>query len=163
MSVQRLSARARLDDSPEALAHARAEAAAGDESWEQWVAEYERGEALIIQLELTISYTAGEAQELGTCSRGLFVESDGHPAKVEQQIAELASGDFVELAKQLVARGHQIDVYDLGEMYVHVELDGDLRRCLETRRTQRRSSADYSPSGKWSARSRLSPPFRGPP
>ncbi len=147
-SVQRLSARARLDDTPEALAHARAEAAAGDESWEQWVAEYERGEALILQLELTISFTAGDADELRTCSRGLFVESDGHPAKVEQQIAELASGDFVELAKQLVARGHQIDVYDFGEMYVHVELDDDVRRCLGTARQQRRSSGDYSPPGE---------------
>lgn len=146
--IQRLSARAQLDDSPEALAHARAEAAAGDESWEQWVAEYQRGEALIIRLELTISYTDGEPGELSSCSPGLFVENDGHLAKVEQQVAELASGDFVELAKQLVAPRHEIDAYDFGEMYVHVELDDDVRRCLETSRGQRRTSPDYSPAGE---------------
>ena len=103
---------------------------------------------MIIELELTISYTAGGPDELTTRSRGLFVESDGHPAKVERQVAELASGDFVELAKQLVARGHQIDVYDIGEMYVHVELDEDVRRRLATSREPRHGSADYSPAGE---------------
>jgi hypothetical protein len=50
--VQRLSARAVLDDSPAALTHAKALADAGDESWEEWVAEYHRGDALIVRLEL---------------------------------------------------------------------------------------------------------------
>jgi hypothetical protein len=132
LSVQRLSARALLDDSPEALAHARAQAAAGDESWQQWVGEYQRGEALILRLELTLSYSDGEARELRSSSGGLFVETAVHPAKLEQQIAELASGDFVELAEQLVALGHQIDAYELGNMYVRVELDEDLLRSLQT-------------------------------
>jgi hypothetical protein len=131
LSVRRLSAHAQLDDSTQALAHARAEAAAGDESWEQWVEEHRRGEALIVRLELTISYVDGLAGELRSSSGGLFVERGGHQAMVEQQIAELASGDFVELAEQLVAGGHEFDAYELGQMYVHVEMDGDVCQQLE--------------------------------
>jgi hypothetical protein len=129
VSVQRLSARARLDDSPESLAHARAQAAAGDESWEQWVTEYERGDALIVTLELTAEL-AGGGGDVSKTIDGLFVERDLHAPKVEQQVAELASDDFVAIADELIARGHDVDRYELGEMYVHVELDHEVRRRL---------------------------------
>ncbi len=129
-SVQRLSARARLDDSPTALARARAEAAAGDESWERWVREYERGQALTIQLELTIEFAGNHRPPFTTSVGGFFVESDANPPKVEQQIAELASGELVALAEGLGA-DTQLDVEELGLMYVHVELDEDLGRQLE--------------------------------
>jgi hypothetical protein len=129
LSVQRLSARARLDDSPESLARARAQAAAGDESWEQWVTEYERGDALILSLELIAELAGGEDDVITTID-GLFVERDPHTPKVERQVAELASGDFVTIADELIARGHDVDRYELGEMYVHVELDHEIRRRL---------------------------------
>ena len=129
VSIQRLAARACLDDHPESLARARAQAAAGDESWEQWVTEYERGDALILRLELTAEF-AGGADDVNTAIYGLFVERDLHTPKVEQQIAELASGDFVAIADELIARGHDVDRYELGEMYVHVELDQEVRRRL---------------------------------
>jgi hypothetical protein len=88
--VQRLSARAVLDDSPAALAHAR---------------------------------------ELITAStHGFFVENHVHTPKVEHQIAELASGDLTALAAELVRRGHDLNLQELGAMYVHVELDPDVSR-----------------------------------
>jgi hypothetical protein len=123
--VQRLLAQARLEDSPKVLAHARAEAAAGDESWEEWLAEYERGDALMLRLELAIDLDDGA--RLSGSSSGLFVERHAHVPKVEQQVAEQASGDFTTLAEQLCSHGFQLDAYELGDMYIHVELDDEVR------------------------------------
>jgi hypothetical protein len=126
--VQRLSARARLDDSPAALARAKAQAEAGDESWQQWVAEYERGEALILRLELTLLLGGGAGELITASTHGFFVENHVHTPKVEHQIAELASGEETALAAELVRRGHDLNLRELGAMYVHVELDPDVRR-----------------------------------
>jgi hypothetical protein len=128
--VQRLLARARLDESATVLAQAQAEAAEGDESWEQWVAEYQRGEALILRLELTMEIDDDVDDVITTSKDGFFVENHVHAPRVERQIAELASGDFAALASELVRRGHEVDPYELGELYVHVELDEDVRRRL---------------------------------
>jgi hypothetical protein len=141
LSVQRLSASARLDESAPALAQARAEAAAGDESWAQSVAEYQRRAALILRLGLAIAYMDGEPGEIRSSIGGLFVECDVHPPKVEQQIAELVSGVLMELAGALAERGRQIDAYELGEMYVHVELEQDVRRKLDAMCRRGRATA----------------------
>jgi len=124
-TVQRLWARACLDDGHAALAHAEAEAATGDESWQQWVAEHRRGEALILNLELRVELTGGETVEESI--GGVFVENHADAPRVERQIAELASDMFAALGKQLAERGHDVDAHELGEMYVHVELDADVR------------------------------------
>ena len=128
--VQRLSARAALDDTAGTLEHARALADAGDESWEQWVAEYQRGDALIVRLELRLEFADATEDVLTTAKDGFFVENHNHVPKLEQQIAELASGDLATLAEELAQQGHDIDVHELGTMYVHVELDSELRRRL---------------------------------
>jgi hypothetical protein len=130
VSVDRLLARARLDDSPAALARAKAQAAEGDESWEQWVAEYQRGEALIVRLELMMEISDGASHVINATKEGLFIENHVHAPRVEKQIAELASGDFAALGAELVSRGHEVDQYELGELYVHVELDKELRLRL---------------------------------
>jgi hypothetical protein len=130
VSVQRLSVRALLDDSPAALDHAEALAAAGDESWEQWVDEYRRGDALIVRLELCVE-VAEETGEVITATRdGFFVENHVHAPKLEQQIAELASGDLGAFAAELATRGYDLDIHELGSMYVHVELAPEVRRRL---------------------------------
>jgi hypothetical protein len=130
IAVQRLSARARLDESPVALWHAEARAESGDESWEQWLAEYRRGDALILCLELTLEL-AGDGEEVVQILRdGFFVENHVHAPQVEQQIAELASGDFAAVAGQLAQSGRDLDVNGVGAMYVHVELDPDVHRRL---------------------------------
>jgi hypothetical protein len=133
VSVQRLSVRALLDDSPAALAHAEDQAAAGDESWEQWVAEYQRGDALIVRLELTLEISDGTGEVLTASRDGFFVENHAHAPKLEQQIAELASDDLAALAAEFARRGHDLDLRDLGMMYVHVELAPELRRRVQDR------------------------------
>ena len=130
VSVQRLSARARLNESPAALAQAEAHAAAGDESWEQWLAEYHRGDALIVRLDLTLAVNDGTDHLVSVTTEGFFVENHVHAPRVEQQVAELASGDFAALAAELARRGHEVHPHELGELYVHVELDEDVRRRL---------------------------------
>ena len=135
-ALQRLSARARLDESPAALSYARARAASGDESWEQWLAEYRRGEALILRLELTLEFVGDENEVLRTSRNGFFVENHVHAPKVEQQIAELASGDFAAMAGQLAQGGRDLDVHGIGAMYVHVELDPDVQGRLKGRRSR---------------------------
>ena len=129
-TVHRLVAHARLDDAQTALGRARAEAAEGDESWEQWVAEYERGDAVVISLELTLEVGNGAEDVIRGRSEGLFVELDADIPQVERQIAELASGDVTALADELAARGQHVDADELGEMYVHVEIDPELRAAL---------------------------------
>ena len=130
LSVDRLLARARLDDSPAALARAKAQADGGDESWEQWVADYQRGEALIVRLELMMEISDGAPHVISATKEGFFIENHVHAPRVEKQIAELASDDFAALGAELTRRGHEVDQYELGELYVHVELDKDLRLRL---------------------------------
>jgi hypothetical protein len=134
--VQRLSALAVLDDSAAALAHAKELADAGDESWEQWVAEYQRGDALIVRLELKLEFADSTHDVLTTAKNGFFVENHVHVPKLEQQIAELASDDIAVLAEELAQRGDAFDVQELGRMYVHVELDPELRERLRDRSIQ---------------------------
>lgn len=125
--MQRLWARASPNDGRAALANAEAKGAAGDESWQQWVAEYQKGEALILNLDLRVELTGGETVEESIS--GLFVENHPDAPRVERQIAELASDAFAALGERLIERGHDVDAHELGEMYVHVELDADIRRA----------------------------------
>lgn len=131
VSVQRLSARARLDSSPGALAHARAQADAGDESWGQWLAEYQRGDALIVCLELSLELGDDSGEVITLSQDGFFVETHVHAPRVEQQIAELVSGDLAALADAAVQRGHTLERHELAGMYVHVELDPNVRRRVQ--------------------------------
>ncbi len=96
------------------------------------MAEYQRGEALIIRLELCLEVD-GTGEVLTASKAGFFVENHAHAPKVEQQIAELASGDLDVLAAQLAERGHKLDLRELGTMYVHVELDPEVRRRVADR------------------------------
>jgi hypothetical protein len=133
VSVQRLSVRALLDESLASLSQAEALAAAGDESWEQWVVEYRRGDALIVRMELTLEISDGDGEVLTASQDGFFVENHVHAPKVEQQIAELASGDLAALAAEFAERGHDLDLHELATMYVHVELAPELRRRVQDR------------------------------
>ncbi len=97
------------------------------------MAEYQRGDALIVRLELTLEVSDDTGEVLTASRDGFFVENHVHAPKLEQQIAELASGDLTELAAEFAERGHDIDLRELGTMYVHVELAPELRRRVEER------------------------------
>lgn len=126
----RLDARVTLDDPGPTLTRAQEAANDGDESWERWVAEYRAGEALILRLDLSLEFSADSPDTLRIANSGVFVERHPDPPKVEQQIAEVASKDFSYLARELIARGHDIGERELSDIYVHVELGEDVRRAL---------------------------------
>jgi hypothetical protein len=132
LRVERVAARVTLDDPAPALARAEKEAAAGDESWQQWVEEYRNGEALIVRLETTLEASDGDGRPLviEVANLGVFLEKDAQPPRVEQQIGELATKDFSVFARELAGRGLRVDLNFLGQMYVHVELEDDVRAAL---------------------------------
>lgn len=131
MRVERITACARLSDPAELLSYAREAADAGDESWQQWVEEFERGDALVVALELSVELANGETEELHASTRAFFVDSAVAPPHVERQVAEVAYEELVVLVRdQLSARGHPSDLLDCAPMYVHVELDAEVRRSL---------------------------------
>ncbi len=122
---------ASLDHPAPTLERARREAAAGDSSWGRWVSEYERGEAVIVRLDVRLLVgDDGQAEVIEVSNRGVFLEKAVHLPTLEQQVAEMTNKDSAELAAKLRERGHAIDTFDLASMYVHVELDPDLRRTV---------------------------------
>jgi hypothetical protein len=50
--------------------------------------------------------------------------------RLESQVAELAVDDFGKLAHELIERGHHVDPSELDALYVHVQLDDEVRRAL---------------------------------
>jgi hypothetical protein len=84
-------------------------------------------------MELTLEVSDGTGEVLTASRDGFFVENHVHAPKVEQQIAELASDDLTALAAEFAERGHELDLRELGAMYVHVELAAELRRRVEAR------------------------------
>jgi hypothetical protein len=141
--IERLEVRASLDDPRPALDHARAKAAAGDGSWAQWVAEHTHGEALSVRLDVKIVAMGHAREVIETSTRGVFVETDVHPPRLEQQIAELAREDVPAITARLAERGHDVD---LAQMYLHVELDPQLRSAVSSDGAVRRShgAADHT-------------------
>lgn len=99
------------------------------------MAEYRRGDALVVRLELTVEVSGGPGETLTASRDGFFVENHAHAPKLEQQIAELASDDLAALAVGLSQSGHDLDPHEIGAMYVHVDLDPQLRRRVQERAT----------------------------
>lgn len=129
-TIQRLHARVSLDDPAPALARAEAEAERGDDDWREWLEDYGRGDALVVRLELWAEFETDRPHRLRVEDRGIWVETQSDPPKLEAQIAELVASDFDLVCSQLRAHGFHCAPTDLAGMYVHVELLADLRRTL---------------------------------
>jgi hypothetical protein len=130
LRLLRLHARAMLDDPEPSLALAEEAAAEGDESWEQWLDEFERGEALIVRLEVSLEYLTTKRHTLTVANSGVWIEKHPDPPNVEQQIAEVASKDFPFFVSRLNASGHPIDAARIDDVYIHVELSEDVQHAL---------------------------------
>lgn len=144
MRVERITACARLSDPAELLSYAREAADAGDESWQQWVQEFERGDALVVALELSVELANGATDELHASTRAFFIDCAVPTPHVERQIAEVAYEELVVLVRdQLSERGHPSDLLDCAPMYVHVELDREVHRSLSE--TAQRASSPPPP------------------
>lgn len=106
--------------------------AINDESWQQWVEEYDAGEALILRLDVTARIDDGD-ESVRVSNRGVWVEKDVHPPAVAGQVQQAVTKDFNTLAEKLRAdAGVAVTADDLADMYVDVELADDLLRALAT-------------------------------
>jgi hypothetical protein len=136
-SIRSITCRAELDEVGPELEAARERAASGDPSWEQWVREYDAGQALILRLHVTISFDAGgKIGEVGTVNYGIWVEQSPHPPAVAGQLQAVASKDFNHLSGELHERGIEVTANDLAEMQAQVELSDDVMRLLDSRPQQ---------------------------
>jgi hypothetical protein len=135
--VERLVCRAELDREPRELARARAEAAAGDESWAEWVQEYDSGEAMLLRLDV-FAHIEG-ADSVHVANTGVWIEADVHPPLVAGQVQQAVSKDYNRLAEELRARGvDDLTAHDLADMYVEVQLGDDLLAALAAREVRPR-------------------------
>lgn len=135
LRIERLAVTASLDHPAPALNRAQTEADAGDPSWQEWLADYDHGQAIVVSLDVTLQVNDGRSRTIEISNDGVFVEAHPHPPIVERQIAEIVSKDFSLLAGQLSEMGHRLEPLDLAELYVHVEIDEDIRRALRTAET----------------------------
>jgi hypothetical protein len=131
-SIRAITCRADLDDSAAEIDQAREQAAAGDPSWQQWIDEYDHGRALVVRLEVTISFDEGDKiDEIAVVNRGVWIEASRHPPAVAGQLEEVVSKDFNNLSARLRQQGLQVTASDLSEMYTRVELSADMLRALD--------------------------------
>jgi hypothetical protein len=154
LTIERLLVTVALDDPAEALRRAREAADAGDESWAQWINDYDRGEALVVRLDVTVEADDGQRRTIEVANRGVFIEADAHAPKVERQVSDIVSKDFEVLTRELSKLDRRFDEWDLDEMYFHVELGRDVVATLRRSGSRARGSEDPAPE----ADARLSRP-----
>lgn len=146
-TIRQIEALARLDDEAEReLEAVRVRARDGDESWQQWLEEYERGEAMLLKLRVSVVVSVDDREERFTeQNHGVWVEDHAHPPKVEQQVAELAHKDFAALARKLREVGAAVRQEDLDEMFVAVTLGDDVQRRLSGEHRHLGEAVDSTP------------------
>lgn len=130
-TVLSINATAVLDRSGDAIEAARRRATAGDED-EGWiVAELDAGRLLPAALIVVARVADDEGREhrIDCLNRGLWIEPRSPPL-AEKDVAEITPKDFDDIAERLRHEGVDIASEDLGDMYVHVELDEPLRAAL---------------------------------
>jgi hypothetical protein len=132
MIVREVATRAWPADSENEIGEARMRAEAGDPDWQQWVDEFDRGEAIVVDLRvsLTIERDDGSTQTLEVVNHGIWLPHGLHPPVVAAVIAEISSKDYEVLAERVARLGESITVSELEEMYVAVELSEDLQAAL---------------------------------
>jgi hypothetical protein len=133
MVIERIVARAWLQDPEEEVDRVRGEVLRGDESWGRWLDELERGDAVVagMQVEVHVRLSDGSSRTAQAENHHLWLEVATHPPMLEAQIQEIAGKDFEALAERLRefgdGDGAGVTAYALSNMYVHVELSSELR------------------------------------
>lgn len=147
MVIERVVVRAWLQDPGDEVSRVRREVRRGDESWERWLGELERGEAVLATMRVTVlaRLADGTSCSVEAENHHLWLEVDTHPPLVEAQIQEVSGKDCLALAQQLQERGLEITADELSEMYAHVELDDSLLRALDRHDGARDASPELRP------------------
>jgi hypothetical protein len=150
--VRRITARAALDpDVGEELDRVARAARDGDESWARWLQEYRRGDALILELDVTAHVERdGHEEKLECRNPAIWVENDAHPPCVERQVSDLAEKDFGSLARQARQRGMPLSREKLELMHVTVTLAPDVLSSL--REIERDPAAEAAGRVGWTGR-----------
>lgn len=109
----------------------RAAAAAGDESWREWLAEHARGDALLLALHVCAEFRVGDRSgRVALVNDGVWAENDVHPPTVEEQVRELFFKDVSLLSATLSEHGVGVDDEEISRMYVRIELAPPVRAAL---------------------------------
>ncbi|HZU40957.1 MAG TPA: hypothetical protein VE992_07880 [Solirubrobacteraceae bacterium] len=132
MIVQEVAARAWLANPGRELSEARDRAEDGDPDWTAWVDEFDRGEAILADLavSVTVRLEDGSAETAAVENHGIWLPVAVHPPALAAMVAEIASKDFDVLATRIAKVGARITANELGEMHVAVELDQTLLSVL---------------------------------
>jgi hypothetical protein len=132
MIIREVAARAWLADPGYELDRARQRAGAGDPDWRLWVAEFDRGEAALMDMRVgvTVEFDDGSIEIVEVENHSIWFELLVQPPVLGAVIAEISSKDFEVLARRITERGGSITVSELEDMHVAVEIADDLRAAL---------------------------------
>jgi hypothetical protein len=129
--IRSLTAQAWLATPGSELAGARERAAAGDADWALWVEEFDRAEATLIDMRVSIAIELDDSlKTVAMENHQVWMRLAEHPPIIAALIAELAGKDFDILASRIRELGGHISVHELRDMYVRVDLGDDLVDAL---------------------------------
>lgn len=130
--IRNLTAQAWLAEPGAELDGARQRAAAGDPDWALWVAEFDRGEATLIDMRVSITIELDDTsiETIAVENHQVWMHVAQHPPIVAALIADISSKDLDYFAGHLHELGGQITEHELAEMYVEVELGDSLLDAL---------------------------------
>ena len=146
MVIKSVTARACLAEPGSEVGEARARAEAGDDDWQEWIDQFDRGEAALIDIRATVSLELddGTVEAVNADDYQVWMHLSQHPPVVARLVAEMSSKDLGLLTARIRDLGQHIGPLELDDMYVTVELADDL---LEALRPEAVSRAGRSPAG----------------
>jgi hypothetical protein len=132
MAIRSVSARAWLAEPGEEVERVRDLADRGDPDWRQWLDEYDRGEAALVDIGVSVAFEPadGSLDTVTVENHGVWIELVADPAVLEAVLAEISTKDFDELAKRICDLGHPTTVRELERMQVSVEIAEDVLASL---------------------------------
>jgi hypothetical protein len=130
--IRSLTAQALLANPGSELDGARERAAAGDADWALWVEEFDRGEATLIDMRvsLTVELDDASVHTITAENHQVWMQLAEHPPIVAALVADMSGKDFDFLAGRVGKLGGQVSIHELDQMYVAVELGDSLLAAL---------------------------------
>ena len=135
-TVTRVAATASLADQDGALERAKGHIGS-DPDWDEFVEQVTEGVLLPVRFHVTADAldAAGERVTAECVNDDVWLEAPEHLPQLLEDVRVTASKDFSALAAQLRDRGLDVEAEGLGDMYVEVTLDEDLREAAGPRRS----------------------------
>lgn len=130
--IRSVTAQAWLAEPGSELEGARERAAAGDDDWALWVAEFDRGEAILIDMRVSVTVELDDTsrETISVENHQVWMHLAKHPPVVAALVADVSGKDFDVLAGRIRELGGQISVHELAQMHVAVDLGENLLDAL---------------------------------